>query len=350
MNSQFIWQFIAVFAAGYLGTRFLTPLNIKFSRNNKILANPNERSIHKTPIPTAGGLSFGLIIILLQIVLGGIYLNYDYGLSLIKLGGISLLLLALGLFDDKYKCRVRYKLVGQIIIALLMFYAGYKVSYLTNPWGEDFILGWFSLPVTIIWFMLIMNAINLIDGLDGLAAGITCIVSIVLAVIGFRSENILVIMLTAILLGTNLAFLKYNFYPARIFMGDTGSLLIGLNIAAISTAGNTTFKGITTMTIMVPVIALAIPLIDTILAVFRRSIKGESIFRADKAHLHHYLLKLGLSQKTIAWITYFITSLFGLAAIGFSFSSKKVLFSLLVLLMAVLIVLAYYLIHRGQKS
>jgi len=350
MNSQFIWQFIAVFAAAYLGTRFLTPFNIRFSQKAGILANPNERSIHTMPIPTAGGLSFGLIIILLQFILGWLNLHNDFGINMIKLGGISLLLLTLGLFDDKYKCRVRYKLFGQILIALLMFYAGYKVSYLTNPLGEHIVLGWFSLPVTIIWFLLTMNAINLIDGLDGLAAGITCIVSIVLAVIGLISQNPLVMLLTAILLGTNLAFLKYNFYPAKIFMGDTGSLLIGLNIAAISTAGNTTFKGITTMTMMVPLIAMAIPIIDTVLAVFRRIGKGNSIFRADKDHLHHYLLKLGLSQKTIALITYFITSMFGLAAIGFSFSSKKVLFSLVVLLMAVLVILAYYLIHRGQKE
>lgn len=345
-----LWQFVAVFAAAYLGTRLLTPFNIRFSQKSGILAAPNERSIHTEPIPTAGGLSFGLIIILLQFVLGLLFLNSGFGISLIKLGGISLLLLALGLFDDKYKCRVRYKLIGEIMIALLMFYAGYKVSYLTNPWGEHFTLGLMSLPITIIWFLLTMNAINLIDGLDGLAAGIACIVSIVLAVIGLITNNPLVLILTAILLGTNLAFLKYNFYPAKIFMGDTGSLLIGLNIAAVSTAGNTTFKGITTMTMMVPLIAMAIPLIDTALAVFRRVGKGGSIFRADKAHLHHYLLKLGFSQKTIALLTYFITGLFGLAAIGFSLSSKKVLFSLVVLLMVTLVILAYYLIHRGQKK
>ncbi|MFO7660763.1 MAG: hypothetical protein R6V77_07605, partial [Candidatus Cloacimonadaceae bacterium] len=109
MNSQLIWQFIAIFAAAYLGTRLLTPLNIRFSQKAGILANPNERSIHTEPIPTAGGLSFGLVIILLQFILGLLFLNSGFGISLIKLGGISLLLLALGLFDDKYKCRVRYK-------------------------------------------------------------------------------------------------------------------------------------------------------------------------------------------------------------------------------------------------
>jgi len=349
MSSAIILQFALLMAAAYLGTRILVPLNINFSQKTGTMAELNDRTIHTIPVPTAGGLSFGLIIIFLQAMMGWIYIGSDFGSSLLKLSGISLLVLALGLFDDKYHSRVIFKLSGQILITLLMFYAGYRVSYLTNPLGENFALGWLSLPVTIIWFLLTMNAINLIDGLDGLASGITCIVSIVLAVIGLITGNPLIMILTAILLGSNLAFLKYNFYPAKIFMGDTGSLLLGLNIAAISTAGNTTFKGITTMTLMVPIIAMAIPIIDTVLAVFRRIGKG-NIFKADKAHLHHYLLKLGLSQKAIALISYFITFLFGLAAIGFSFSSRKVLFSLVVLLMAVLVIIVYYTIHKGQKK
>lgn len=349
MNSSFILQLLLILIVSYVGTRILVPLNIKFAQRSRTVATPNARSIHTVPIPTAGGLSFGIICISMQIVFGVIYWNTPYGGSLIKLGVISMLMIVIGFIDDKYQIRVRYKLLGQILITLLMFYAGYRVTYLTNPLGNHFLLGWISLPLTIFWFLLTMNAINLIDGLDGLASGITCIVSVVLAIVGFMSRNPLVVILATILFSTNLAFLKYNFYPAKIFMGDTGSLFIGLNIAAISTASSTTFKGITTMTLMVPVIVLAIPIIDTGLAVFRRISTG-SIFRADKAHLHHYLLRLGLSQQTIAYITYFITGLFGLAAIGFSFTSRKVLFSLVVLLMAALIVTTYYIIHKGQKK
>jgi UDP-GlcNAc:undecaprenyl-phosphate GlcNAc-1-phosphate transferase len=342
------WQIAITFAAAYLGTRLLLPLNIRLAVRTGIMATPNERSIHSYPTPTAGGLSFGLVMIALQLILGIMNHHNIYGGSLVKLGGISILLLLFGLIDDKYQSRARYKLLWQILVTVLMFYAGYKVTYLTNPLGSHIFLGWISLPLTIFWFLLTMNAINLIDGLDGLASGITCIVSIVLAIVGLMGNNPLVLLLTMMLLGSNLAFLKYNFFPAKIFMGDTGSLILGLNIAAISTAGNTTFKGITTMTLMVPVIVMAIPLIDTVLAVFRRIGKG-SIFRADKAHLHHYLLKLGLSQPAIALLTYFITCLFGLAAIGFSFSSNKILFSLLVALMSTLIIVVYIIIHRGQK-
>jgi UDP-GlcNAc:undecaprenyl-phosphate GlcNAc-1-phosphate transferase len=348
LTNAFLWQLAITFIVAYLGTRILIPINIRLSKKAGMVAIPNERSIHTVPTPTAGGLSFGIVIILMQIGLGIFSRHSVFGINLIQLGCISILLVIFGLIDDRYQSRVRYKLLGQIIVALFMFYAGYKVTYLTNPMGNNLLLGWLSLPVTIFWFLLTMNAINLIDGLDGLASGITCIVSAVLAVVGFTSQNQLVLFLSILLLATNLAFIKYNFFPAKIFMGDTGSLLIGLNIAAISTASNSTFKGITTMTLMVPVIVMAIPILDTVLAVFRRLGTG-SIFRADKAHLHHYLLKVGLSQKSIALIIYFITFLFGLAAIGFSFSSQKILFSLVVILMAVLIILTYIIIHRGQK-
>lgn len=345
-----LWFFPLVLIVSYLATRIIVPFNIRFSLKHKLISMPNERSIHAVPVPTAGGLGFGLVIVTLQLVLGYLGLRMGHGSRMLNLGLISLLIIGLGLFDDKYKSRVRYKLLGEIVVALLMFYAGYRVTYLTNPLGDHFLLGWLALPATLLWFLLTMNAINLIDGLDGLAAGVVCLVSLVLAVTGYRADSPLIVTLAMLLLGANLAFLKYNFYPARIFMGDTGSLLLGLNIAAISTAGISTFKGITTMTLMVPIIALAIPILDTGLAVFRRIGRGESIFKADKAHLHHYLLNLGLTQKTIAFITYFITALFGLAAIGFSFSSRKILFSLVVALMAALIILAYYLIHRGQKQ
>lgn len=341
-------RFTLAFITAFLGTLILLPHNIRFSKKAGIIATPNERSIHTIPVPSAGGLSFGLVIIIAQFILGIIYWDMGYGAALVKLAGISVLLVIMGLIDDKYQSKARYKIIWQILIALLMFFAGYRVTYLTNPLGANIQLSWLSLPITVFWFLLTMNAINLIDGLDGLAAGITCIVSTVLAIVGIITMNPVVVFLALLLLGSNLAFLKYNFYPARIFMGDTGSLIIGLNIAAISTTGIPSFKGITTMTLMVPVIVMAIPIIDTILAVFRRIGKG-NIFRADKAHLHHYLLELGLSQKTIAWITYFITFLFGLAAIGFSFTSQKVLFSLLVALMSMLIIIVYIIIHKGQK-
>jgi len=349
MSGSLSLEALFALVIAFFGTRWLTPLNIRLAGRYNLLAQPNDRSIHTYPTPTAGGITFGILGIILQLGIGLMNYRQSYGIYLIRLGLISIPLLLFGILDDRYQSRARYKLLWQVITALLMFWAGYRVTYLTNPVGDNFPLGWMSLPMTIFWFVLMMNAINLIDGLDGLASGITCIVSVVLATIALREGNVLAVILAGILFGSNLAFLKYNFSPATIFMGDTGSLIIGLNLAAISTAGNASYKGLTAMTLMVPFIALAIPLLDTALAFFRRIGTG-SIFRADKAHIHHYLLALGLSQKTIALITYFVTSLFGLAALGFSFSPHKVVFSTLVVLMAVLIILAYFIMHKGRKS
>jgi UDP-GlcNAc:undecaprenyl-phosphate GlcNAc-1-phosphate transferase len=262
---------------------------------------------------------------------------------------MGIIVLMLGVFDDKFESRARYKLIWQISIGILMYLFHYRVHYLTNPLGEHFILGFMSLPITVLWYVIILNAINLIDGIDGLACGITIIVCGVLLAVGIKEHNLLVITLSLFLIAGNIAFLGANFYPARIFLGDTGTLFIGLNLAAISTAGIEQYKGITTMTLMIPITVLAIPLLDVFLAFFRR-LNGGNIFQADKEHIHHLMLSIGLSQKEIAIIVYAITFLFGMIALGFSFSTKKILFSVLLGLLALMVILAYILMKTEKKK
>ncbi len=332
-----------------IGTYLFVPYNIKLAKRFGFLAHPNERRIHLHSQPEAGGLSFALWIVLGQAIMGFIHYNSFWGLALLRLSAVGVVAIALGLFDDRYESRARYKFIWQIALGVIMYVINYRVSYLTNPLGEHFILGWLSFPMTVLWYVMMINAINLIDGIDGLACGITAIVSAILLVVGLMELNILVIVLAAFLLAGNIAFLKYNFYPAKIFMGDTGALFIGLNIAAISTASTSQYKGITTMTLMIPLSVMAIPLIDVFLAIFRR-IKGGNIFKPDKAHIHHTMLGFGLSQKTISIIVYIATFLFGLIAIGFSFSSKKILFSVLLGLMVLMVIVAYILMRQEQKK
>jgi len=168
----------------------------------------------------------------------------------------------------------------------------------------------------------------------------------VLIAVAFRFQNYLIISLSIILIGSCSAFLKFNFFPAKIFMGDTGSLFLGLNLAAISVIGSGEFKGITTMTLIIPLIVLIIPITDTLLTVFRR-VKGKKhIFQADKEHLHHKMIDIGFSQKNIALISYFITFLFGLIAFGFSFASKKLLLIILAVLIIILFLSLYSLIKK----
>jgi len=338
-----------MFACVHLATHLLMPLNIRFSKRNNIVAHPNERRINKTAIPEAGGLCFAIPIIIAQ-ALYGLLSGYEgVGQMLLQLSGVGLVAIGLGIWDDKYESKAYGKLIGQVFIGVLMYLIGFRVLFLTNPLGEHFVLGWMSFPATIMWYVVILNAINLIDGLDGLASGISIIVSIVLLVVGIKEGNELVMIICSLLIAGNSAFLVYNFFPAKIFLGDTGAMFIGLNIAAISTAGSSQFKGITSMTLMIPLTAMAIPLLDVGLAVLRRLRYGK-LFTADKAHIHHTMLAFGFSQKAISIIVYIVTLLFGLIAIGFSFSSKKVVFSLLLGLLALMVVIAYWLMRQEQKK
>lgn len=337
------------FVVIHLLTHALLPLNIRFSRRFGIMAEPNERRIHKIAIPEAGGLCFAIPVIIAQASFGLLSGDAAMGKMLLQLSGVGLLTLMMGLWDDRYESSPSLKLLGQISIGVIMYFIGFRVLFLTNPLGEHFVLGWLSFPVTILWYLMILNAINLIDGLDGLASGISIIVCAVLLIVGVKESYHLVIVICAMLIAGNTAFLFYNFFPARIFLGDTGALFIGLNIAAISTAGSSQFKGITSMTLMIPLAVLAVPFLDVGLAVFRR-IRMGNIFTADKAHIHHTMLAFGFSQKTISIIVYIVTLLFGLIAIGFSFSSKKVLFSVLLGLLALMVVIAYALMRQERNK
>jgi UDP-GlcNAc:undecaprenyl-phosphate GlcNAc-1-phosphate transferase len=348
MNHIYLLIIIEALAI-YLLVHVLMPINLRLSRRLDIVAHPNERRIHKTSIPEAGGLSFAIPVVIMQATFGLVSGNNVMGKMLLQLSGVGLLALLLGLWDDKYESRARLKLLWQICLGVFMYFVGYRVLYLTNPLGEHFVLGWMSFPITVLWYMMVLNAINLIDGIDGLASGISLIVCAVLLIVGIKEQNELVIAISSFLLAGNAAFLWYNFFPAKIFMGETGALFIGLNIAAISTAGSSQFKGITTMTMMIPLAVMAVPLLDVGLAIFRR-LRGGNIFRADKAHIHHTMLAFGFSQKTISIIVYIVTLLFGLIAIGFSFSSKKILFSVLLGLLALMVVIAYILMRQEQKK
>ncbi len=333
----------------HLLTHLLVPLNIRFSKRFGILAQPGERKIHTQAIPEAGGLSFALPLVLAQVVLGMILLPDLLGKMLLQLAGVEVIALVLGVLDDRHDTRAWLKFLLQLLIGLVMYAIGFRVASLTNPFGAEIILGWASFPVTLLWYLVVMNAINLIDGIDGLASGVCVIVCAVLLSVGVKEQNLMVTALSAFLLAGNLAFLRFNFHPAKIFLGDTGALFNGLVIAAVSTAGTQQYKGITSMTLIIPLAVLAIPLIDTALAVFRRLRLG-NIFVADKAHLHHVMLGLGFSQKAIALTGYLVTLLFGLIAIGFSFSTKRILFSVLLGLLILGVILAYVLMRQGRKK
>jgi len=327
-------------------TMVLVPVNILHSRKIGSVDKPRSRSIHDTITPKSGGISIFFAIFITQIVLILLHKQATndlfYGLLI---GGF--LIIILGLLDDIYDLHAWLKVLIEIGIVLIMITFNFKIELLTNPFGNPIQIGIFSYPVTIIWFLLVINAINLIDGLDGLAAGIIAIVSLILGIAGLTTGNHFVALFSFTIMGSCIGFLRYNFHPARIFLGDAGSLYLGFNIAALSVAGNAQYKGATALTMLVPIIVLSVPLIDTLVTIFRRIKSTKHIFQADKNHLHHKLLGLGLSYKTVVLIGYFITLLFGLISLGFLLVDRKILLCLL-LGMGVLIFIIFYNIIKSE--
>ena len=334
---------IVVYAVAYL----LVPLNIRFSKIVDLIDYPSSESIHKSATPLAGGLAISIPIITL-LTLGHFLLTglQDYpSLAPLIIGSAGIVVA--GYFDDKYRLSALWKLLFQLIIAIFMYQCGYKITLLTNPWNDAITLGYLSFPATIGWYLLLINSINLIDGIDGLATGIAVIISFVLMIVGYRYDNPFIFYLSLFLFASSLAFLKYNFPPAKIFLGDTGSQFIGFYLAAISIAGTAQYKGITAMTLLIPIIVMFIPLADTFLAIVRRLKYRQGIFTRDNHHLHHKMLKMGFSTKAINYTCYFITFLFGLIAIGFSFADKSLLFTILICLAVILFFILYFVAKKG---
>lgn len=285
-----------------------TPIIKRFAVKIKAIDVPrDERRIHKRPIPLLGGLaiyvSFIITLFLKEGVLNSSELGIIIGATIIVAGGV---------LDDMKDLKPGMKLIFQIAAASVLIISGVKINILTNPFGGlDGIIdiSWFRVPLTLFWVVGITNAINLIDGLDGLAAGVSLISTITILVIALLNGRIEAAVLTAVLCGAILGFLPYNFNPASIFMGDTGAQLLGFLLAAISIEG--TIKSATAFAISVPILALGLPIYDTLFAMIRRKINGKPISQGDRGHLHHRLLDLGLTQRQAVVIMYFISAVLG---------------------------------------
>jgi len=297
---------------------FLTPKVIQTAKRYNLADIPSGgRKIHTTPIPRIGGIgicfSFYLSFIPM-IALSTSFSNLiipDTRLIYLFIGGI--VVFGLGLWDDIDSLPPLLKLVFHIFAALIVFIGDIRITHIGFPGMWDWDIGWLSLPATIFWIILVINAINLIDGLDGLAAGISFFVCLVLIILCIMGEKLLIAVLLASLAGSVLGFLRYNFNPASIFMGDSGSYFLGYMLATLSMMG--TIKSQATVSILIPVIAMGLPLIDTLWAPVRRFILGKKIFQPDKDHFHHKLLKLGLTHKNAVITLYGITIFMGILSV-----------------------------------
>ncbi|MGY4688901.1 glycosyltransferase family 4 protein [Salibacterium sp. K-3] len=309
----------------FLLSLLLTPLVKKLAFKIGATDQPNHRKVHKGAMARLGGLSIyaAFLVGLLILQPENAYMPY-----ILTAGTIIIIT---GFLDDLTELSAKWKLLGQIIAAVIVVMGGVQIEFINLPFDSQLHLGWFSIPLTLVWIIGITNAINLIDGLDGLAAGVSSIVLATVSVLSIIQGDIFIVALGIALLGGTLGFLVHNFNPAKIFMGDSGALFLGFMIGVISLLG---FKNVTIFSLVVPVIILAVPISDTFFAIIRRVVNKQPLSAPDKSHLHHCLLRLGYSHRQTVMIIYALSLFFGMSALMFTIST---LWVSLVIMMVLLI-------------
>ncbi|MEK5444537.1 glycosyltransferase family 4 protein [Fredinandcohnia sp. FSL W7-1320] len=305
MDIRLIIAFFASFITVLIATPFVIKLAIKIGATDK----PNHRKVHQKVMPRLGGLAI-FIGVFVGFFASGLYKERMTG---IILG--ALIIIIIGILDDKYQLSAKVKFIGQIGVAGIIVSTGLTIDFISIPFVEKINLGIWAIPVTIFWIVAITNAINLIDGLDGLAAGISSIGIATIAIMAGIAGKGLILPLALILLGSTIGFLFYNFHPAKIFMGDTGALFLGYSISILSLLG--LYKSVTLFSFVVPILILGVPIFDTTFAIIRRIVNKKPIAAPDKSHLHHRILALGFSHRNTVLIIYAMGILFSICAIVF---------------------------------
>ncbi|MGD7043320.1 glycosyltransferase family 4 protein [Jeotgalibacillus proteolyticus] len=291
----------------------LTPLVKKFAVAIGATDTPDARKVHKKIMPRMGGLA-----IFLSFSIALIFTMPEGPYTWPILAGAGIIILT-GALDDLFQLPPKMKVLGQLIAALIVIlWGGVQVEFINLPFGGRLEFGYFSIPLTLLWIIGITNAINLIDGLDGLAAGVSSIALLTISIMAMIMGDAYVMIFGSILAASTIGFLFYNFHPAKIFMGDTGSLFLGFMISVLALLG---FKNITVISLLIPILILGVPISDTFFAIIRRIVNKQPISAPDKSHLHHCLLNAGFSHKETVLVIYGIAIMFSMSAFIFSQST-----------------------------
>ncbi|MDD6879581.1 MAG: MraY family glycosyltransferase [bacterium] len=292
----------------FIFTSLIIPLMIKIANHVGAIDIPRTRHIHEKPTPKLGGLG---------IFFGFLFGYIIFGINSIQMNSVligSIIIIILGIIDDIKPIKSMQKLFGQICAALVVIFYGKILLSNATMFGFNLEFGFFKYPITLLFILGCINIINLIDGLDGLSGGISSIFFLTIGIISIFQGKLdtLATTIAFIMLGATLGFLIHNFYPAKIFAGDSGSMFMGFIISIVALLG---FKGTTFTSLIVPILILAIPILDTFFAIVRRLLSKKPIFSGDKEHTHHQLLKMNFSQKNTVLIIYGINILFSIASI-----------------------------------
>ena len=300
-------SYSVAFVMALVASAILTPLIRNLSLRLKLYDAPNERKLHSHAIPRTGGIAIAIAfmiptlgIVLTEANIGKLVYRQWQPMLAIFVGGAFVLLL--GLADDLRGLRARWKFLLQAAVATFAFWMGFRIEAVSLPFGGMLDMGFFSYLITVVWIVGIINAVNLIDGLDGLAGGIAFFVLVFNFMVAVSNNSFLMALVAAALAGGVLGFLFYNFNPASIFMGDAGSMFIGyvLALAAI----NSGQKSSTTVALLTPIVALGVPIMDTLFSMVRRFIERQPLFAPDRGHIHHRLLAMGLNHKRSVLVLY----------------------------------------------
>lgn len=297
----------------------VTPIVRRFALDIGAVDQPGARRVHEHAIPRLGGIALVLAFFAPLLVLFGVETEvarrfFSDPMHIVGLVTGGLIVCGLGVFDDVRGVRAWHKLGVQIVAASVAYTCNYRIGAIRLPFFGHLDMGIFGLPVTALWIVAIINAINLIDGLDGLAGGIAFFACVTNFVVGAINHDPLVMLLSASLGGSVLGFLLFNFNPASIFMGDSGSMFLGYVLATTSILGSSV-KSSTTVAILVPLIALGLPIMDTLFAMVRRVLERRPIFSPDRGHIHHQLLAMGINHRRAVLTLYGVSVLFTSGAI-----------------------------------
>lgn len=316
--------FWIIFLTAFAVTLVVTPLSILIAKKTGVMDIPkDERRVHNKPIPRMGGLGLYAGISIAYILAINLGLCDYFGVDEPELYGVfagGTVMFIVGLIDDIREMKPMVKLAGQIFAALIVFFAGVRVANIGGFVGYNITTFGtaLSLVMTVLWIVAIANTINLIDGLDGLAAGVVAISTFCIAYVAYIHGNYHIATFTMLAMaGSCLGFLPYNFFPAKTFMGDCGSQYLGFMLATFAILGPPV-KGATIVALIIPALTLSLPIFDTLFAILRRLINHKPIMQPDKEHMHHRLLRAGMGQRRTVLCMYGITAVMGIAAVLFS--------------------------------
>ncbi len=305
-QTQFIYLLTALVLAGLIAFTLTPAVSVLAHKIGAVDVPKDNRRMHNKPIPRIGGLAIFVAFVFATLV----FCEMTPELLATYLGG--LIIVAVGIIDDCISLNPWLKLFAQISVAMVAVLQGVEIEFV-NLFGNYINLGIFSIPITVIWIVGLTNAINLIDGLDGLACGVSAICSISLLLVMLLKGDYASALVTAAVVGSCIGFLPFNSNPAKIFMGDTGALFLGYTMAILSVSG--LFKTHTVFSFMIPLSIFGLPLCDTAFAFIRRILRGKSPFAPDRGHLHHRLIDMGFNQKQSVYILYAICGILGTSAV-----------------------------------